>query len=37
MDEKHLLNRLVRLEAPAVLATIVSSKGSTPRKTARRC
>ena len=36
MDEKELLACLARLEEPAVLATIVSAKGSTPRKTGAR-
>ena len=36
MDEKEVLARLARLEEPAVLATIVSAKGSTPRKTGAR-
>lgn len=36
MDEKKLLARLAGLEEPAVLATIVSAKGSTPRKTGAR-
>ena len=36
MDEKGLLARLARLEEPAVLATIVSAMGSTPRKTGAR-
>ena len=36
MDEKELLACLAGLEEPAVLATIVSSKGSTPRKTGAR-
>ena len=36
MDEKELLARLAGLEEPAVLATIVSAKGSTPRKTGAR-
>ncbi len=36
MSEKQLLARLASLEEPAVLATIVSSKGSTPRKTGAR-
>ena len=33
MDEKELMARLAALDEPAVLATIVSAKGSTPRKT----
>ena len=36
MDEKELLARLAALEEPAVLATIVAAKGSTPRKTGAR-
>ena len=36
MDEKELLARLAGLTEPAVLATIVSAKGSTPRKTGAR-
>ena len=36
MDEKELMARLAGLEEPAVLATIVSAKGSTPRKTGAR-
>ena len=36
MDEKELLARLAGLKEPAVLATIVSAKGSTPRKTGAR-
>ena len=36
MDEKELLERLAGLEEPAVLATIVAAKGSTPRKTGAR-
>ena len=36
MDEKELLACLARLEEPAVLATIVSARGSTPRKTGAR-
>ena len=36
MDEKELLACLARIREPAVLATIVSSKGSTPRKTGAR-
>lgn len=36
MDEKELMVRLAGLEEPAVLATIVSAKGSTPRKTGAR-
>ena len=36
MDEKDLLARLATLKEPAILATIVSSKGSTPRKTGAR-
>ena len=33
MDERRLLARLAQLEEPAVLATIVAARGSTPRKT----
>lgn len=33
MDEKELLAQLAELREPAVLATIVSARGSTPRKT----
>ena len=33
MDEKEVMGRLAKLAEPAVLATIVSAKGSTPRKT----
>ena len=36
MDEKELMAQLAGLEEPAVLATIVSAKGSTPRKTGAR-
>lgn len=36
MDENELLGLLAGLEEPAVLATIVSAKGSTPRKTGAR-
>ena len=36
MDEKEVMARLASLEEPAVLATIVSAKGSTPRKTGAR-
>ncbi len=36
MDEKDLMGRLAVLEEPAVLATIVAAKGSTPRKTGSR-
>ena len=36
MDEKELLAQLAGLEEPAVLATIVAAKGSTPRKTGAR-
>lgn len=36
MDEKELLACLARLGEPAVLATIVSARGSTPRKTGAR-
>ena len=36
MDERQLMARLASLEEPAVLATIVSAKGSTPRKTGAR-
>lgn len=36
MDEKELMARLAGLQEPAVLATIVSAKGSTPRKTGAR-
>jgi len=36
MDEQELMARLAGLEEPAVLATIVSAKGSTPRKTGAR-
>ena len=36
MDEKELLAQLAGLEEPAVLATIVSARGSTPRKTGAR-
>ncbi len=33
MNDDHLLKRLVALSEPAVLATVVSTRGSTPRKT----
>ncbi|MDE2752746.1 MAG: XdhC family protein [Gemmatimonadota bacterium] len=36
MDEKEVMALLASLEEPAVLATIVSAKGSTPRKTGAR-
>ncbi|MXX55028.1 MAG: XdhC family protein [Gemmatimonadetes bacterium] len=36
MDEKEVMALLANLEEPAVLATIVSAKGSTPRKTGAR-
>lgn len=36
MDEKEVMVRLASLGEPAVLATIVSAKGSTPRKTGAR-
>ena len=36
MDEKDLMKRLAGLEEPAVLATIVAARGSTPRKTGAR-
>lgn len=36
MDEKEVMARLASLAEPAVLATIVSAKGSTPRKTGAR-
>ncbi len=36
MDEKELLAQLAELREPAVLATIVSARGSTPRKTGAR-
>ena len=36
MDDNELLARLADLGEPAVLATIVSAKGSTPRKTGAR-
>lgn len=36
MDDKDLLARLAALDEPAVLATIVAAKGSTPRKTGAR-
>lgn len=36
MDEKDLLALLAGLEEPAVLATIVAARGSTPRKTGAR-
>ena len=36
MDEKEVMALLAGLEEPAVLATIVSAKGSTPRKTGAR-
>lgn len=36
MDEKELLALLAGLEEPAVLATIVAARGSTPRKTGAR-
>jgi len=36
VDEKELLGQLAALREPAVLATIVSARGSTPRKTGAR-
>lgn len=36
MEDRELLARLAGLEEPAVLATIVAAKGSTPRKTGAR-
>ncbi len=36
MDEKEVMGLLAGLREPAVLATIVSAKGSTPRKTGAR-
>ena len=36
MDEKEVMALLASLEEPAVLATIVSARGSTPRKTGAR-
>lgn len=36
MDEKELLAGLAALAEPAILATIVAAKGSTPRKTGAR-
>ncbi len=36
MDEKDLLPLMASLTEPAVLATVVSTRGSTPRKTGAR-
>lgn len=36
MDEKEVMACLTSLKEPAVLATVVSAKGSTPRKTGAR-
>ncbi len=36
MDEKEVIAQLASLAEPVVLATIVSAKGSTPRKTGAR-